>query len=131
MANKLSTYSYSQKYSPAAPVVEARLKAPGRAEVSRSFTALIDSGADGTLLPIDLLEEIGARFEYEATLRGVTGESRAVDIYVADITIGGHTIPVVRMIAGSEGIEPILGRNVLNQFVITLNGLAGVTEIAA
>jgi hypothetical protein len=37
----------------------------------------------------------------------------------------------LRVVAGAEGDEIILGRNVLNQLVVTLNGLANAVEISA
>lgn len=38
--------------------------------------ALMDSGADGTLVPIDLLEQVGARQVGTARIRGILGQSQ-------------------------------------------------------
>ncbi len=123
------THLYSQDYWPSMPVVEVELSAPGRVQTETLLTALIDSGSDGTLIPIDILEQVGARCVGDAQIRGILGDSRAVAVYLASLRIGPHTLPAVRVVAASEDAEIILGRNVLNQLVVTLNGPAGVIQI--
>jgi hypothetical protein len=59
------------------------------------------------------------------------GESQVADIYLVSLRIGSHLLGAVRVVAGLEGEEIILGRNVLNQLVVTLNGLASTVEIFA
>jgi len=131
MAETIYTYPYSQDYHPAIPIVEIGVTTPGDSQSQRWLTALIDSGSDGTLIPIDILEEIGARYVREARIRGIFGDSEPVDIYLVSLHLGPHTIQAARVVAAPEGAEAILGRNVLNHLVITLNGLASVTEIPA
>ena len=127
----LYTYPYSRSYQPAMPVVAIGLGRGGRTEPGKSHEALIDSGADGTLVPVDILEEIGARLVGAARIRSVLGDSQVADIYLVSLQIGPHVLSAVRVIAGPEDDEIILGRNVLNQLVITLNGLASTVEISA
>ena len=43
-------------YDPAAPVLDLGVAATGQGEPSVVIPALIDSGADATLLPIDVLQ---------------------------------------------------------------------------
>ena len=57
----LYTYPYSRNYQPAMPVIEVGLDKGGQREPGVLRLALVDSDADGTLIPVDLLEEIGAR----------------------------------------------------------------------
>jgi predicted aspartyl protease len=91
-------------------------------------TALVDSGADATMIPINLLRKIRARVVETRRLRGVTGSSKVVQLYGVTIRIEGFVLPAVQVIA-TVGDEATLGRNVLNHLIVTLNGLAGVTEI--
>lgn len=130
MSNKLYTYDYSRDYHPAMPVVEVGLSIVGQSEAQQSLLALVDSGSDGTLLPLDILEAVGARYVGEAQIRGITGDTQFVDVYIANLHTGSHTLRAVRLV-GIAGEEAILGRNVLNQLTITLDGVAGVTEIRA
>ena len=125
------TFPYDVRYNPSMPVVQVELGAPGRDLLPRRLSALIDSGSDGTLVPINVLEEAGARCVGEARLRGVTGPSQLVNVYLANLQVGTHLVCGVRVVAAPEQSEFILGRNTLNHLVVTLNGLAGVTEILA
>jgi predicted aspartyl protease len=126
---KVYTYPYDTSYSPPMPVVEVGLGRPGSRK-EEAIVAIIDSGADGTLIPIDLLEQVEARYVGDARLRGISGASQAASVYLASLHIGSETLSIVRVLATPEGSEPILGRNVLQYLVVTLNGPAGVSEIA-
>ncbi|NBD36615.1 MAG: hypothetical protein GVY30_11540 [Chloroflexi bacterium] len=106
------------------PVVDVTVTTPGQQHASMTITALVDSGADGSLIPITILEQVGARYVDKARMRGVLGHSQMVDIYLATLQIGENWVHRV------EGKEAVLGRNVLNHLVITLDGLAEVTEIS-
>jgi predicted aspartyl protease len=112
-------------------VVEIGLGKGGLIEPGKLREALIDSGADGTLVPVDILEKIDARLVGAARIRSVLGDSQVADIYLVSLQIGPHALGAVRVIAGPEADEIILGRNVLNQLVITLNGLASTLEVSA
>jgi len=113
------------------PVIEVGLGKGGQPEPGRLSLALVDSGADGTLVPVDLLEEVGARLVGTARIRSIFGDSQAADIHLGSLQIGPHWLGAVRVVAGAEGDEIILGRNVLNQLVVTLNGPASTVETAA
>ena len=52
-------------------------------------------------------------------------------MYLATLHIGSHVLNAVRVVAVHEGSEAILGRNVLQFLVVTLNGPAAATEIVA
>jgi predicted aspartyl protease len=131
MGEKVYTYPYSHDYHPSMPVIEVGLNVPGRSQAEKLLAALIDSGSDGTLIPIDVLEEVGARHVGNARIRGILGDSQPVDIFLASLRIGSHLVRAARIVATPEGSEEIiLGRNVLNHLIITLNGPASTTEIS-
>lgn len=91
--------------------------------------ALIDSGADGTLVPVDLLERIGAVSVASGRLTWFWQASRQVSIYIVRLQIGAYTLPRVRVAGVPAGTDLILGRNVLNQMRVTLDGPALTTEV--
>jgi len=64
-----------------------------------------------------------------AYVRGITGHRELVELYLITVHIGGQHVHAVRAAALPASEEAILGRNVLNQLNITLNGAAGVTEV--
>ena len=123
-------YAYSLDYDPSMPVVEVTLVAPHSGEAVGPELALVDSGADGTLVPVDLLEEIGAISVATGRLTWLWEESRPVYIYIVQMEIGPYTLPKIHVAGVPSGTEFILGRNVLNEMVLTLNGPAEVTEIS-
>lgn len=128
---KLYTFPYSEAYWPPMPIVDLGVGRPGREKIDLTITALVDSGADGTLIPIDVLEEVGAGYVGEAHMRGIFGTGHEVSVYLANLGLGPHVLEGIRVIAVPEGSDVILGRNVLQYVVVTLNGPASVTEIAA
>jgi hypothetical protein len=122
------TYDYDASYLPAAPVIEIRI---GRAlsTPSLALTALIDTGADGLVIPLTRLRQIRARKERKAWLRTVTGFRAPVDIYSISLQFGPFAFQDVAVAGGSQPTEVIIGRDILNQFIVTLNGLASAVEI--
>lgn len=129
MSSQVYTYEYDQTYDPPMPIVEIGLTVLGRTDAETTVTALIDSGSDGTLIPIDILEAIGARYLDKARIRSILGNSQAVNLYLVSLRLGQQQIHAARVVAIAAGDEIILGRNVLNELVIILNGPASVTEI--
>ena len=74
----------SQDYDPAAPVVEIKLlNSSNNKEIV--LTALIDSGADASMIPFSALATIEARYLETRRMRGITGRSLTFDTYLATI----------------------------------------------
>lgn len=119
-------------YYPSAPVAEIKISANAASGSIKETTlsALIDSGADATMLPEDLLIQLGAQRLDRRRSRGIYGEARIVNIYLVDIQIGTLTIPSIKTVGVSTADEPLIGRDVLNQLIVTLDGIGGVTEIS-
>ncbi len=68
------SHSYLNTYYPAMPVLEVQLGYPGESLGLGPLTAIVDTGADSTLIPQSFLNEIGAPFSDEARLRSHWGE---------------------------------------------------------
>ena len=62
-------------------------------------------------------------------MRTITGVRSVVDLYEVSLRIGSHSFPYVRVAADKHNEMMVLGRDILNHLVITLNGLASATEI--
>jgi hypothetical protein len=63
-------------------------------------------------------------------LRGTAQQRIQVDQYWVWLRIGGHIPLYIQAVGDTQGEEAILGRDVLNQLIVTLNGLASVVEIS-
>jgi len=113
-----------ENYYPAMPIAEISLLSNLSGESVVSVMALIDSGADATLLPIDVLESADALLYQTRTMRSVTGHSIPVDTYFTVIQVGPYIVRGIKAVALPAGSEAILGRDVLNQLELTLNGPA-------
>jgi hypothetical protein len=92
--------------------------------------ALIDSGADASMLPIQVLQAVGAQYIETRYIRGVTGTRQAAETFLAIIQVGPQLVVTSDAIAVVQGEDTILGRDVLNSLVVTLDGPSHMTEIA-
>lgn len=125
------TYDYDASYAPSLPVIEVEVKPFAQKRESTQLMAMIDSGSDGTLVPLRVLRQMNARKTGQVAMRSITGARSIVDIYEVTIGLGPHLFPKVRVAADKHNDMIILGRDVLNQIIVTLNGLASTTEIQA
>lgn len=123
------TYDYDFSYSPAAPVVQIEVGS-SLSEQTHGLTAMVDSGSDATLLPQALLRQLRARRVDTRILRTVTGIRTSVSLYHVSVQIGPYTLHNVHAVGNRDAEGAVLGRDVLNHLVVTLNGLAAVSEIS-
>lgn len=122
------TYDYDSDFTPSMPVVAIQV---GRSLTPPTLrlTALIDSGADSVIIPLLYLRQIRARKERTVWMRTVTGERSVVDMYMISLQFGPFAFRERLVVGGLQPMEIIMGRDILNQFIVTLNGLASMVEI--
>ena len=123
------TFEYDATYHPAAPIVDIQIDGYNSVLGQHSLQAMVDSGADATMIPLPVLNAIGAVYKESAWMRGTASGRVEVDLYLAAIRIGSNLIDGLHVIGIPASGEAVIGRDVLNQLVVTLNGLASVTEI--
>ncbi|MEZ4620264.1 MAG: hypothetical protein R2867_32810 [Caldilineaceae bacterium] len=122
------TYDYESTYDPAMPIIEINIGAVG-ASPMLMINALIDSGADGTIIPLHVLKQIGARKYQKKWLRTITGQRVQIDLYLIVVQLGGMQ-PVRLAVAGDPQLnEAVVGRDLLNQLVVKLDGPAMAVEV--
>ena len=130
MADIIYSQDYARDaYGPPVPVLDVGVSRPGLSTASVSFEAIVDTGADNTLIPVDILELAQAPYVDRAYLRGITGERQPVNLYLVTLHIASLRIPGIRAAALPQREPAILGRDVLNQLYIGLDGPAGITEV--
>ncbi|MEZ4705650.1 MAG: hypothetical protein R3A44_00505 [Caldilineaceae bacterium] len=120
-------HEYDSSYDPSLPVVEISVGAL-RDGPFTTLTALVDSGADATAIPLRYLDQIAALPVERRWLSGVTGERHLVSLYEVYLRIGefGQYLAVV---GDAFGQEATVGRDILNHYVVKLDGPALVVEI--
>lgn len=121
--------TYSRIYRPPTPVLEVAIAGPKAMDWVEAGTALIDSGADGTIVPSHLLNSISAAEWDQAWIRGQWGESRLVYQYEIDIRIGDRVFPNVIVVADTLENDLILGRDFLALIRLVLDGPAQTLEL--
>lgn len=119
--------SYSKTYYPGAPVLPVRLVSLS----AQSHLALVNTGADGTFVPIDLLVELDAPLLYMTNVRAHFSEKlQRTPVYQVDmIFFDSIHLPAVEVVGDDWGDRIILGRNVLNKLNLNLNGPAQTITI--
>ena len=122
------THDYDAGYNPAMPIVEIQLRRSA-SQPPISLSAIVDTGSDATMIPLHHLRQLQARKGHRQMLSGIAGGRYEVDLYSVSVQIGNHR-PIYVDVAGMSGQrEAIIGRDVLNQFVVTLNAPAHVVEV--
>jgi hypothetical protein len=118
---------YNKAYYPSAPVLPVRLASL----LNKKHLALVDSGADGTFIPTDLLSVLDIQPLYTTNVRSHFSEIlQRVPVYQVDlIFFDSIHLPAVEVVGDDWGKQIILGRNVLNKLDLRLNGPAQTTLV--
>lgn len=125
----IHTHDYDSDYTPAMPVVEIRARRRvGQLPVT--LQAIVDTGADATMIPLTALRQLNARKGRTSWLSGAAGGRYEVDLYTIAVQVGDHRPQYVDVVGSDRLGEVIIGRDVLNQFIVTLNALANTVEVA-
>ena len=122
------SFAYQTNYL-GSPFPVAKGTIVGRNAKSTVLIGLIDSGADATILPTAILQQINARRGEVAWARSVTGQRYQVSLYQVTVVIGEYTMRGIEVIANEQTDEIIWGRDVLNQLYVILDGPGESTQI--
>lgn len=125
------SFEYDRSYIPPMPAAQIRIRSLENPDKTIMLKAIVDSGADTTFIPIRILQELGIRKPVrKSLLYGIGGFSYPVNVYMIKIEIGPYEFFGTRVI-GDKQNRTILGRNVINQLLVTLNGLANTLQLSA
>lgn len=131
MSSLVYTFNYTSVYDPPFPTAEVWLSVPDLPQDEQAVTALLDSGSDGSLIPLDVIESLGAIRTDKVRIRGLFGGSSLVYLYLVNLRVGPHRLHKVEVAAVERRGEALIGRNVLNRFAVLLDGPANAVEIPA
>jgi predicted aspartyl protease len=120
---------YSTALRPAAPVIWVTLFNPNGGVPDFSVEAQLDTGADRTVFPTALLAEL--RLERYADKEfAVVGGVVTLTTYLLGVRVPGVGEYVIEAAASADEPRLLLGRDVLNCLLATLDGPARTLELS-
>jgi predicted aspartyl protease len=107
-------------YNPPAPVLDVLLSAPGDLDIRVAEVALVDTGADVSVLAVGLASHLGLPLVGTTEVAGVDDQAQFVRVWRVNFDIPG----LGRF--GAEAVElgstTIIGRDILNRLSLHLDG---------
>ena len=118
---------YSTRFNPPAPLATLQVGVP-HGKMVESTEALVDSGADITVIPRTVVEHLGLRMVDIVPVAGFSTAAAGCPVYSACISLEGRELGVTRLISWA-GAYALLGRDILNQFKALLDGPEGFISL--
>jgi hypothetical protein len=94
---------------------------PVRGARRHALRGKLDSGADTTLIPWRLVTRLGLTPQGHAWTRGFDGTYTRRLVFYVRMRVEGFDVPSVRCVAADRATV-LVGRNVLNRFLVVLDG---------
>ena len=113
--------TYDRSVSPPAPIADVFLVNPATGLRIELVRGKLDTGAAVTVIPEDIVVALELVSHGEVWARSYDGSYSQQPLYYVALTVAGFSVPPVRCLAARRETA-LIGRNVLNRFVITLDG---------
>jgi predicted aspartyl protease len=114
--------AFDQSYNPPAPVLPVGIGGIDAGSPTTMLRMLVDTGADCTLIPVDVARALRLPLVDKVEVRGVGAAARPVSVHAAQVLIAGMRV-VARLMAFED--EALLGRDILNRLAIEIDGPGG------
>ena len=114
-------FPYDPAFSSPAPVLEIVVGHPQAAHIETRVQAQVDPGSDITVLPESAAEAIGLQRAGDLETEGYDGIVTRWPFYVVTLKVADVTLRPMSVVVMSRSLA-ILGRDVLNHFILTLSG---------
>ena len=113
--------AYDRHYDPPAPVAEVTVGHPVTEMMSGPASGKLDTGAGLTVIPQRMVAALELSPHREVWARSYDGSYSLRPVYFVRFVLEGYELAAVQCLA-AERETVLVGRNVLNRFVITLDG---------
>ena len=113
--------AYDTTFNPPAPVADVLVAHPVHRSRRRALRGKLDCGADTTVVPEDLVTQLGLTPRSHAWARGFDGTYSRRPVFYVRLRVEGFDLPSVRCLA-ADRTTVLVGRNVLNRFLLILDG---------
>jgi hypothetical protein len=111
---------YNSVFDPPAPALTIEVISPVTG-LRRTVLAKFDTGADQTVIPEDLAADLSLSIQGQTPAAGFDNITQLYFAYLIDLIIAGRNFVDLQVIATSND-HILLGRDVLNDLLITLDG---------
>lgn len=118
--------AYDSRIKPPAPFVEVWVTNL-TSQITRTARAKLDTGASITVIPDSMVGELGLYAMSEILAFGFDRTGFWRKIYLISLQVQEYSFPVE--VVSSPREDVLLGRDILNQFIITLDGKAQTFEM--
>jgi hypothetical protein len=123
-------YRYLTQVKPPAPFVYVTLRNPQTGAELHDLPAQLDTAADRTVLPVDLVQTLGLLQVGSRLIAGLGNVARPRPSYFAEIRIHNLAAHAIEAVSDPNEAWVLLGRDVLNSHRIILDGPQLVLEIS-
>jgi predicted aspartyl protease len=101
-----------------APFLQINISFGGRTE---PILALIDSGADGSVIPKRIVDSLSLQRTSDETVQ-ISGETEPSHYYLADIAFAGNVIVGYPLASVRKRKYAVIGQDLLLRYNVSLNG---------
>lgn len=122
-------YTYARQCAPPAPFVHVALRRPDGAAEAKDLPAQLDTAADRTVIPSSLVEALSLAPMGDVLVAGFGGNITTLPTFLLTLEIRQLPALTVKVVASPHEPYVLLGRDVLNQFRIVLDGPQLALEI--
>jgi len=122
-------YGYNRQVSPAGPFVHVAVHRPDGTGESPEWPAQLDTGADMTVISERSVADLKLTRYRDLVIAGFGGTAVSMTTYLIQLTIRQFPPLVVEALTRPEDTYILLGRDVLNNYRIVLDGPQLAVEI--
>ncbi|NIO71920.1 MAG: hypothetical protein GTN71_23570 [Anaerolineae bacterium] len=122
------TTAYDTSSQPPAPFIEFEVVSPQDSTQQRLAQGLLDTGAEVSVLPVELLTALQIPKASDMSVESWDGSPTLVTTYIVTLGIADARLDSIEVVAAPMPYA-ILGRDVLNHFILTLNGKDLIFEL--